>query len=260
MPRRFNSSAVSNSPGSPNVLVHPAIDGGLVLGGGALVSIVLYALWRFNAGFLIAATIFAICLDLPHVLQTTLRVWYDPQERALHRRRYVASLTVIFGVTATLTLRGHLSVVLIVWLIWQVFHVVKQHEGIVSLYLAKAGYRGDRRLTRYVLYLGCAAPVLYRLREGMAFADYVVFGHRMPFSNLAVATPSLPGVLVGVLYAAFAVCVVSLVIEQEIMRRAGKPMLPIMSLLTLCLALASYNLSYFFVSDLYAPSGCHVRS
>jgi hypothetical protein len=233
-------------------LVHPAVDVAAVLGGGLTISLALYVLWRLNSGFLVGAALFAICLDLPHVFQTSLRILCDPQERALHGRHYFSSLAAIAAATTSLTLTGNLRVLLIVWIVWQVFHVVKQHFGLVAIYATKTGCRDSRTIARYTLILGCLAPVLYRFRAGMRFADYVVFGHRMSFANLALPANLIPAAAVAAVYVAAAVCAAILIVQQYRSARAHRPTLPAMSWATLLLAVASYNLSYLFVTDLYA--------
>ena len=63
---------------------------------------------------------------------------------------------------------------------WQFFHVVKQHYGMFNIYAAKAGYRGDRRVAKYMLFAGCFAPPV-SFAKAWPF-DYVVLGSRLPFS------------------------------------------------------------------------------
>jgi hypothetical protein len=246
------SSTLATSGGSSSYLVGPKIDAAAVLGGGVLISVALYVAWRTDVYFLLAATLFAMLADLPHVLQTSMRVWLDPQERVLHGRRYLISLFLIAaGVIAT-AVTGRLRVLLMIWIGWQFVHVVKQHYGMLSIYAAKAHYDGKKWLIKYVLLLGCTAPFIYRLRLGMRFSEYVIFGQRMPFSSLSVATPPIPLAVVLIIYVAFGCFVIAFVREQFRIAAAHQTPLPPIAWATVAIAVLSYNISYLFVSDLYA--------
>jgi hypothetical protein len=237
---------------SQGFLVSSWIDGNGVLGGGAVLSLLLYWLWRADAGFLIAATLFAIFSDLPHVLQSAARVWLDPNERSLHGRHFVISFAIIGAVVTVLAFAGELVVLLVVWVCWQFFHVVKQHYGMFNIYAAKAGYAGDKRMAKYMLFACCIAPFLYRLREGMGFSDYVVFGSRLPFSNLSMPTPPIPALVIFATYCVSGALLSAYVFDQIRQFSRGDKVLPWVAQGTLALAILSYNLSYLFVSDLYA--------
>jgi hypothetical protein len=236
----------------PAFLVGAWIDAIGVLGGGVLLSICLYLAWRLNAGFVLAATLFAMISDLPHVLQTSARIWLDPQERRLHARNYLVSLGAFALFISAMIAVNRLNVLLVVWVCWQFIHVLKQHYGMLSIYATKDGYRDDRRLAKYSLILGCVAPVLYRLRIGMRFSDYTLFGRHMPFSNLALPVVPLPAWTILAVYAAFLCVFVMLMRQQFGIVHSGKRPIPVMAWATLGVAVVSYNLAYLFVSDLYA--------
>jgi hypothetical protein len=219
---------------------------GAVWSGAAVASVVL------GSGFLLVAALFAVLADFPHVLQTSLRVWLDPAERRRHGAHYLISLAVIGTAVGTLAALGRFIVVVAVFLGWQILHVVKQHIGMVSVYAAKAGYRGSRTLAKRALVFGCLAPVLYRAAHGVRFGDYVVGGRRLPFSGLSVPLPPIPPVFVWAAYAVAAVAVAVFVREQVRRWRAGSPTLPAVALLTIGVAIAFYNGSYLLLSDPYA--------
>jgi hypothetical protein len=79
-----------------------------------------------------------------------------------------------------------------------------------------------------------------------------VFGQRMPFSGRGLPLIFVPRALIGAMYAAFAVLTVLFAREQLARRERRETPLPWVGHLTLALAIVSYNLSYLFVSDLYA--------
>lgn len=233
-------------------LINPTVDLALVFGVGVLFSAVLYVCWRAGSGFLVVAAVFAVLLDFPHVLWTSVRVGLDPRERALHGRHFLVSLGVITAAVAALAGTGHFLVVVVVFVLWQVWHVVRQHLGVVSVYAAKAGYRGSRAPAKRVLVAGCLAPVLYRAAQGLQLGHYVVGGRVLPFSDLTVPLPPVPAALVVAAYAAFAVLAVRFAAQQVGHRRHGERPLPAVALLTIAVAVAFYNASYLLVSDPYA--------
>jgi hypothetical protein len=232
--------------------VGPRVDIFFVLGVGALLSVGLFVASQHKTWFLVAAVLFAVLSDYPHVLQTTARVWLDPRERARYGRHYLISLLVV-AVAVTGLMLGHLVIVLVtVWAYWQVLHVLKQHYGILNIYASKSGYRSSRKLAKYALFAGCLAPVLYRAGVGFQFSEYVIFGYRLPFSNLTVPTPPIPWPLIAVAYLVFAGLLIAFAREQWGLRRAGTQAMPAMALATMVSAIVSYNLSYLLVSDLFA--------
>jgi len=233
-------------------LIGPAADTGFVLGGGLLLSLLIFAAWRAQTGFLVVATLFVLLSDLPHVGQTSVRVLLDREERQRYGRRYTVSLLVIGTAVGTLIGVGALSLLLLAWTYWQILHVLKQHYGVMNIYAVKAGYRGDRHLLKRLLFAGCLAPVLFRASFGLHFGDYWVLGKHLYFSRLSVPTPPIPMAVVAVAYAGFAVLAVVFAAEQVRIRRQGGAPLPVMGLATLAIAVVSYNIAYLLVSDLYA--------
>lgn len=232
--------------------VSPRIDIWFVLGVGAMLSILLFVATRHRSLFLIAAVLFAVLSDYPHVLQTTTRIWLDPRERARYGRHYAVSF-VIVGVTVAALMLSHLLTLLVaIWAYWQVMHVLKQHYGILNIYAGKSGYKGPRKLAKYLLFAACLAPFVYRAAHGLHFSEYVVFGYRLPFSNLSVPTPPIPAAVVVACYLLVAVLLVMFIREQRSLKRAGSKMLPGMALATMASAIICYNLSYLFVRDLFA--------
>lgn len=245
------ASTTGRERSSSTWLLNGYYDVGLVFGGGSLVSLLIYLAWSRHDSFLVVSAGFAILLDLPHVLQTTFRVSLDPIERELWRRRYLASLVVSGAAFSTFAFTGHVSLLVITWVVWQVFHVLKQHYGLLSVYAAKARYRGPKRLVKAALFAGCLAPLLYRVHLGLHFGRYVVAGRSLPFSDVRVPAPPvpLPVVVAGfVVAAAIVTCAVG---QQVRLRRRGMPTLPAMATLTAVYAIAIYNLAYLTISDLY---------
>ncbi|MCM6772527.1 hypothetical protein NDR87_00410 [Nocardia sp. CDC159] len=247
-----DSIAQEEKPARPGWFVSPRVDIVLVLGLGALLSVVLSLTTAHKGAFLVAAVAFSLLSDYPHVLATSARVWLDPRERQRYWRHYLISWVVVAAVLSTLMFSGATVVVVAVWAYWQVFHVLKQHFGIINIYAAKNGYRGPRKLLKYSLFAACLAPFAYRASQGLRFSDYEVLGHRLPFSELTVPTPPIP---MPVVYAGFgvaAVLVALLAAEQLRLHRSGRSALPAMAWATFGLAVVSYNLSYLLVSDLFA--------
>jgi hypothetical protein len=230
----------------PAWLIGPVVDLGFVFGVGLLFSAGLYASWLLGSGFLVLAAVFAVLLDFPHVLWTSMRVLMDPKERARHGRHFVASLAAIAGAVVIAAELHRFDLVLVVFVVWQVVHVVRQHIGMVSIYAAKAGYRGTRRPVKWLLYLGCLAPVCYRLAQGLHLGHYVIFGHALPFSDVRLPLPLLPWPIVYLAYAGFAAAAIVFVVNQ------ARHRLPSAALVTVAVAVGFYNLSYVFVSDPYA--------
>ncbi|WP_030056087.1 hypothetical protein [Streptomyces novaecaesareae] len=229
-------------------LIGPRADAWFVFGLGGLFSLVLYLCWRAGDGFLVVAAVFAVLVDFPHVLWTSLRVLLDPDERERNGRHYLVSLAVILAAVGGLTVAGRFDVVLTVFVGWQVLHVVKQHIGMVSVYAARAQSRRDRRPAKYLLIAGCSAPVLYRLSEGLHLGHYVIAGRPLPFSDAEVLLPPVPVAVVVLGYALFGVALVRFVVDE--VRSAER--LPGIALATIGVALTFYNLSYVLVSDPYA--------
>lgn len=244
----------SKPPGNqPGWFVSGKVDILFVFGVGALLSALLAAASAAHREiFLLAAVGFSVLSDLPHVLTTTTRVWLDPRERARYRKHYIVSFAVVAAVVSALWFSGHLLPLVAIWAYWQVFHVIKQHFGIINIYAAKNGYRGPRGKIKYALYACCLAPVIYRASHGLQFSEYTFFGNRLPFSNLRIPFPPVPAPIVIAVYVAAAALVAIAAMEQLSLRRQGQQPLPLMSLATFGIAALSYNLSYLLVSDLFA--------
>jgi hypothetical protein len=257
-------TAAGAAAGARPWLVGPWVDLGVVFGLGGVLSAALYTCYRAGSGFLVIAAFFAVLADFPHVLQTSVRVWLDPAERQRLRGHYLASLAVTAAAVGALTASGHFSAVLAVYVAWQVYHVVKQHIGIVSVYAAKAGYRGSRGPAKRLLIFGCLAPVLYRAAKGLVLGHYVLNGRPLPFSGMTVPLPPIPGWLVWAAYLLFALALGEFTAQQVRSRlagrtRAGQPPrqgtargLPGTALLTIAVTLVFYNASYRLVADPYA--------
>jgi hypothetical protein len=237
----------------PGWFVSSRVDILFVFGIGALFSAVLAAASASHCGvFLLAAVGFSVLSDLPHVLTTTTRVWLDPRERSRYRKHYLISFAAVAVIVSTLWFSGHLLPLVAIWAYWQVFHVLKQHFGIINIYAAKNRYKGPRNMVKYALYASCLAPVIYRGSHGLQFSEYTFFGNRLPFSGLRIPFPPVPTPIIVAAYVAAAVLVATAAAEQRGLRREGQRTLPPMSLATFGIAVLSYNLSYLFVSDLFA--------
>lgn len=234
-------------------IVSRHVDLLVILCGGLLLSLLIFLTVHSGVGFLYAALFFALFADFPHVLQTYSRILFDPQEFKIYRREIRLSLLVIAAVVAYFLLAGEFWFLITVWVYWQPFHVIKQHFGIVSIYALKADYRGSRALTKATLFLGCFTPVLYRaVTKGLKFGDYELMGTALPFSGLSIAAPPVPPSAVYFCYFVFAAALAAFVVEQVRLARSGRGSLPLPALANMGVAIASYNLAYLFVSDLYA--------
>jgi hypothetical protein len=236
----------------PGWFVSERVDILFVFGLGALLSVILFAAGNHKGIFLVGAVGFSLLSDLPHVLTTSARIWLDPRERSRYWAHYLASFAVVGAVVAVLWFGGWLVTLLAIWAYWQVFHVLKQHFGIINIYAAKNGYKGPRNKIKYALYATCLAPVMFRAAHGLRFSEYDVLGHRLPFSNLSVPVPPIPGAVVIAAFGCAAVLLLVAVIEQVNLKRGGRRSLPAMSIATFVIAALSYNLSYLLVSDLFA--------
>lgn len=236
----------------PGWFVGQRVDILLVFGLGAFLSAVLFAAGSHKGLFLVGAVGFSLLSDLPHVFTTSVRIWLDPRERSRYRAHYLMSLAVIGTLVAILWFGGWLIPLLAIWAYWQVFHVLKQHFGMINIYAAKNGYKGPRKKIQYALYSTCLAPVVFRAAHGLHFSEYEVFGKRLPFSNLSVPVPPVPKLIVIAGFIVAVVCLALAVIEQLQLKRDGQRTLPAMAVATFVVAALSYNLSYLLVSDLFA--------
>ena len=174
-------------------LVGSYSDTFFILFAGPLISLALFlAIWNGSA-FLIGAALFALFLDIPHVLHTYVTLLSNPSDFTRHRRSFWVSLGIISFLCIGLALANQFMVLVSLWVYWQPYHVCKQHFGVATLYARKAGYKADTNHVKTLVLAGFAAPLLYRLTHGgFQFGHYVLFGNSLPFSGLHVYTPTLP--------------------------------------------------------------------
>ena len=235
------------APKPTQFLLSRRLDIGFLFLGGAGLSVLLMGARYFDLHFLAIALTLAVVMDFPHVLHTYLRIGLDPEEQRLYRAEFFCSLALISAVAISLALAGQFWLLVSIWVYWQPYHVMKQHDGIAGLYAVKNGYTGDRRWLRGVLFLGCAAPVLYRVADtGLAFGVYKIFGHPLPFSGVHVPTPPIGWPVVALAYAAALICLAGL--GRQVLRRAAPPW---PSLALTASAVLTYNFAYLLFHDLY---------
>lgn len=223
-----------------------------ILIGGPLISVAL--LWAIVQGpaFLIGALLFALLLDVPHVLHTHVRLFAEPLEYQRHKVRFWAGLVVISAICIGLYTMNALPWLVAIWVYWQPYHVCKQHFGVATLYARKAGYRHSTQPVRNMVLAGFAAPLMYRMTHGgFHFGDYQLFGQALPFANISIPTPSLDPYWAWLAYAVFAFTIVQFIIA-EVGHRRHREGLPRFVLVMLGVSLGLYNAAYLLVSDLYA--------
>ena len=233
--------------------VSARIDTFTVLVAGPLVSVMLMLAVMQGPAFLIGALLFALFLDLPHVLHTHVRLLANPADYRRNRTQFWGSLIVISLVCVGLGLAQQFAWLVAIWVYWQPYHVCKQHFGVATLYARKSGYQGDTNHVLYLMLSGFAAPLLYRMAHGgFQFGNYELFGDKLPFANMVVPTPPVAEWVALVAYAGFALAIANFVWrEWRDKRRHGKT-LPHFVWVMLAVSLALYNAAYLFVSDLYA--------
>ena len=152
---------------------------------GVLLSALFYITATKNIGFFVVAIFFAIAFDFPHGLHTYFRIATDPEEFKLYKSEFWWSFIIIFFVSAYLIYFRDYKSLITIWVLWQLFHVYKQHIGMIALYARKASYKVSNTLPKVVLFLGCFSPILYRVyNKGFFFGDYHFFGIPLPFSGL----------------------------------------------------------------------------
>lgn len=243
-PAELSSAA---SPQSTRFLLSRRADIGFLLFGGVAISAVLMLTKYLDLHFLYLAVTFAIVMDFPHVVHTYVRVAFDPEEYKRYGREFNTSLLFFVLLCGALVLIGQFALLVAVWVYWQPYHVIKQHDGISGLYAVKNGYKGERRWLRGALILGCAAPILYRIMDtGLGFGSYEVFGSTLAFSNMQIPTPPMPWPLVALCYGAAIVCLGA--VGLQIVRGEAPPW---PSLLLVGLAVTTYNIAYLTFTDLY---------
>jgi hypothetical protein len=237
----------------PRWLVNRRFDVTFILLGGLFVSALCFLAATFGTGFLIAAAAFAIILDFPHVMHTYVRVLLDPNEVRVYRNDFAISLAVVSVTAICLYLRGEFWFLIMVWLYWQAFHVIKQHLGIARVYNGKNGYRGPFGRVQATLFLGCAAPILWRMAHGgFHFDQYILFGRKLPFSGMTIPAPPIPETMIVICYALALLACVTAVWEQVVLAKAGQKTIPLATVANIALAVASYNFAYLVVRNLYA--------
>lgn len=223
-----------------------------ILLAGPLISLgLLWGVWHGPA-FLIGAALFAVLLDIPHLLHTYIAMLAKPAEFARHRRPFWLGLAVITAGCVGLLWAGQFLLLVSIWVYWQPYHVCKQHFGVATMYARKSGYKADTGHIKALVLAGFAAPLLYRLTHGgFEFGEYLLFGNTLPFSGIKVYTPDLPAWTTWLGYAIFGVTTVHFVLRE--MRDAGQSKaLPRFVWIMLGFSLALYNAAYLLIDDLYA--------
>jgi hypothetical protein len=223
----------------------------ILLAGPIISLVLLWGIWHGPA-FLIGAALFALLLDIPHLLHTYVVLLSNPAEFTRHQRPFWLGLLVISTLCIGLALADQFLLLVSIWVYWQPYHVCKQHFGVATMYARKSGYDGDTSHIRTLVLAGFAAPLLYRLTHGgFEFGHYVLFGRTLPFSGLKVYTPVLPEWTAWIAYAAFAAATVRFVLKDRRDTQSGRA-LPRFVWIMLALSLALYNAAYLLIGDLYA--------
>ena len=233
-------------------LVNARNDIFFILLAGPLISLMLlWGVWQGPA-FVIGAALFALLLDIPHLLHTYVAMLSSPAEFERHKRPFWIGLAVISTVCIGLALADQFLLLVSIWVYWQPYHVCKQHFGVATIYARKAGYSAETDHVRSLVLSGFAAPLLYRLTHGgFQFGEYELFGTRLPFSGLGVYAPEIPTWTAWVAYAVFAFFLVKFVRRELSDAQSGRA-LPRFVWIMLAVSLGLYNASYLLVSDLYA--------
>jgi hypothetical protein len=243
---------VGAAPATGSWFIGRSFDLAFIILGGLLLSLLLYFTYKFGTGFLTAAALFAVVADFPHVLQTHVRILFDPEEYQVYRREFWWGLLIIGAVVGYFAILGQAATLLLIWVYWQPFHNFKQHDGVIALYAIKAGIRVPRTLARAVLFLGCGAPILYRMTfKGFHFGTYRIFEMQLPFSGMSVPVPPVAPSAVVLAYIFFGSALVLFVVDQVRAARL-KQALPFSALASLASAIFCYNFAYIFVDDLFA--------
>lgn len=233
-------------------LVGTRSDVFFILLAGPLISLMLlWGIWNGPA-FLIGAALFALLLDIPHLLHTYVALLSNPAEFARHQRPFWLGLAAISAVCIGLALADQFLLLVTIWVYWQPYHVCKQHFGVATMYARKSGYKADTDHVKTLVLAGFAAPLLYRLTHGgFEFGHYALFGNTLPFSGLKVYAPVLPEWTAWIAYAVFAAVAVRFVLKEGRDARSGQA-LPRFVWIMLALSLALYNAAYLLIGDLYA--------
>jgi hypothetical protein len=228
------------------------VDIGLVYGGGAAVA--AFFLWAgyTNQGLVVGAALFGMFLDMPHVLTTSVRVMGDKSEFALHGRRYLLSTLLCLVAVSVAAATVGFAPAVVVWAVWQFFHVVKQHMGMTNIYLAKARYRGPRRSFKILIGAVAVAPFLVRAHSGLHFGHYEVSGRTVPFSDQSIPLPQTPLAFAVIAYGVAAVGLLLVVRDATRERSAGHTSVPLIVWFGVAFVAVSYNVAYLLVDDLLA--------
>ncbi|WP_248800427.1 hypothetical protein [Pseudomonas sp. MWU13-2105] len=223
-----------------------------ILIGGPLISVALLLAILHGPAFLIGALLFALFLDIPHVLHTHVRLLAEPLEYRRHKLRFWTSLGLISALCLGLYAFGAFAWLVAIWVYWQPYHVCKQHFGVAALYARKSGYKHSTTPIRTMVLAGFAAPLLYRISHGgFHFGDYQLFGQALPFANISIPTPPLDPLWSALAYAVFACVTLRFIARQWRQGQRGEA-LPRFVLVMLAVSLGLYNAAYLLVGDLYA--------
>lgn len=233
--------------------VNARIDTLTVLVVGPLISILLILALIQGPAFLIGALLFALFLDLPHVLHTHVRLLANPTDFKRNRVHFWGSLIVISVVCIGLAVAQQFAWLVAIWVYWQPYHVCKQHYGVSTLYARKSGYQAGTDHVLYLMLAGFAAPLLYRMANGgFNFGHYELFGNRLPFANMAIPTLPMPAWMSAAAYVLFGLAIAHFIWREWRGAATGARQLPRFVWVMLAVSLALYNAAYLFVSDLYA--------
>jgi len=234
-------------------LVSARADVLAILVAGPVISLLLLAAAAHGPSFLIGALLFAVFLDLPHVLHTHVRLLANPADYRRNRGQFWGSLAFITTLCVGLAAAGQFLWLVALWVYWQPYHVCKQHFGVATLYARRSGYRRDTQHVLYLMLAGFTAPLLHRMSQGgFRFGDYELFGEKLPFANMLVPTPPVPATLALFAYGLFALAACHFIWREWRDTRTDGAGLPHFVWWMLLVSLALYNAAYLFVSDLYA--------
>ncbi|MFN3355732.1 MAG: hypothetical protein ACK418_06950 [Pseudomonas sp.] len=232
--------------------VSAKVDTLAILVGGPLISVALLLAIMQGPAFLVGALLFALFLDIPHVLHTHVRLFAEPLEYQRHKVQFWAGLVVISVFCVGLYSLNALPWLVAIWVYWQPYHVCKQHFGVAALYAKKAGYKHSTLPIRNMVLAGFAAPLIYRITHGgFHFGNYELFEQTLPFANISIPTPALAPFWAWLAYAVFAGTTLQFLVAERRQQRYQEG-LPRFVLVMLAVSLGLYNAAYLLVSDLYA--------
>jgi hypothetical protein len=233
--------------------VSAKVDTFSILIAGPLVSIMLILAVMQGPAFLIGALLFALLLDLPHVLHTHVRLLANPADYQRNRTQFWGSLILLSIIGIGLGVTQQFVWLVAIWVYWQPYHVCKQHYGVATIYARKSGYQRDTNHILYLMLAGFAAPLLFRMANGgFRFGNYELFGDKLPFAEMVIPTPPIANWAAMVAYAVFAVAIGNFVWREWRNKQDHEQSLSRFVWLMLIVSLSLYNIAYLFVSDLYA--------